>query len=326
MAASDLSHTDPTGDDAPALRRFAKAFWGDDPNARYRAVQGADKLGPVALPVLTEGTRDPRAHVRECALIGIRQLADIGPDGLATAVRLLGDRSKAVRRQACAALAAFGPASAGATDRLVRLLEQPDRHVVASAAYALMHIGPPARAAAPALLDAVRRYADDGSLACYQATCALAAVAARDPGDVPVLVTLLGRDDELLNIAAADALAFYDRLPPPAVAALRRCARKPHPQVRIAAAVALWNAAPGDEPLAVLEALAARGADPQVRGTAAFALADLRPTPPRAAAALRTLSADRDPAVRAAAREALREIEAQPPATAVTTARRPGGG
>lgn len=294
---------------SPTLRRFAEALQSDDVERSYRAGREAGGVGPAAIPVLIKSTSDARPYVREHALTGIQMLAVVAPETVPAVIPLLDDPVREVRRQACVTLAAFGPQAATATAPLVRLLRNPDEYVVSSAAYAIRHIGLAARAAAPDLLAVMRQYADEESLTCYEATLALDAVGSRDPGNVPVLTSLLNKDD-LLAIVAADALGQYSPLPPAAVDALRRCVRKPDPQVRISAAVALWNTAAGDESIDVLASLASGGPDTDVRCMAIYAMAELRDPPQRAATTLRTLCNDREPQVRDAAADALGDVEA----------------
>jgi HEAT repeat protein len=299
---------DKSSDRALALGRLGAALQSDDAQRSFDAAITLGRIGSEGLPALAAATRNPRAEVRANAAAGIREVAVAVPGAVDLLLPLLADKSERVVREACVALAAFGPGGKPAVDRLAEMLRTGNSSVAEAAAFALRGIGPVARAAGPALADAATRFAADRSLACYEAVRALESIGVRDANTVRSLVPLLQKGNTLLAIAAADAIGGAGELGVPAAPALRPLLAARDPQVRIAAAVALGRIVGGEEPIKTLADLMA-DTDEGVRLEAVLGLEALGSRATKALPKLRAAERDRDEAVRAAAAGAVRTIE-----------------
>jgi hypothetical protein len=122
-------------------------------------------------------------------------------------------------------------------------------------------------AAAPAVREALARWADDPDRDALWLVVLLGEL--RDPETVGPLADLLRSDNTELPLAAVEALV---KIGPPALPALLEAARAPEPVVRVYGYAGLgWT--PDDQGYATL--VAALAADPELADAAAMALADL---------------------------------------------------
>jgi hypothetical protein len=126
-----------------------------DPQARSRAIDVLETLGPAAgpaLPVLIKALEDPDRFVRWSAARTIGRLA---PAESAQAVealsRCLADNDLDVQQAAARALESYGPAAASAAAALARALDTHSTSLKLAILRSLKAIGPAAAAAQPAL-------------------------------------------------------------------------------------------------------------------------------------------------------------------------------
>lgn len=106
-----------------------------EPSVVVQSLHSLADIGPVAVPLLVESLKDPKA--RYWATVA---LTEIGPDaapatGALTAAAQNGDAEE--RLQAMLALGAIGEPAAEAADELAAALDSPDAAVRSAAAYAL---------------------------------------------------------------------------------------------------------------------------------------------------------------------------------------------
>jgi HEAT repeat protein len=174
------------------------------------AVSPLIDLGEEAIPPLMELTRSADADQRWWALRALAQSPHSQTDWL---IPFLSDPAPEVRQ--CAALGLAAKPDEGAIQPLVQALSDEDSLVGGLAVNALIKIG---KAAAPALIDAVKRRPDGSSVAHrvegnapqaarIHALRALAEI--RDHRAIPVMMQVMGEDSALLQHWAKEGL---DRL------------------------------------------------------------------------------------------------------------------
>lgn len=192
-------------------------------------------------------------------------LEAVGADG--ELARLLADENIDVRAAALAAVERRGPEAVTA---LIRALDHPDAPHRSGAAHALGRIGPPARAALPALKTHMVR--DEDAYVREIAAVAAGRVGCDDPDTVNELRGLMSSGNEAECIAGTQAVYGLGEVGKSAVPRLIALLKHANPLVREASAEALgklgWAAKMAIP--ALLETLA--DADPRVRGEAQEAL------------------------------------------------------
>jgi HEAT repeat protein len=202
-----------TQDSAPVLMKALQ-----DPQWEVRAMAvlglGRPDAGPEAVAAILESLKDQWYDVR---LRAAAALGAIGPGNEAATAALVamaagGDPDSQVRRSAVDALHKFGGGK-GVAQALAKALKDADTHVRVIAASSLARIGPPAREATGALLDAAR---DEESDVRFSVMLALGAMGA-EKGVVPTLVKAL-RDD-VASVRERAGLAL-ERIGGPAAEAL----------------------------------------------------------------------------------------------------------
>jgi HEAT repeat protein len=174
-----------------ALRRFTATLGDSDPAVRQAALQALEKLGRLAVPVMTRALSCPDPLLR------------------AEAAHLLGR---------------VGSPAAEAVPELIKLLNDDHRRVVQEAAMALGHIGSAARPAIPALIELL---GDTHFLACRLAAWALVRIG---PASVFALSETLQDPDPYVRGEAAWALAHLGPEAGSAVPVLTRLLRSPAAQ------------------------------------------------------------------------------------------------
>jgi hypothetical protein len=126
-----------------------------DPQARSRAIDVLETLGPAAqpaLPVLIKALEDPDRFVRWSAARTIGRLAPAESTPAAEALaRCLADTDLDVQQAAARALESYGPAAACAVPALARALDTHSTPLKLAILRALKAIGASAAAAQPAL-------------------------------------------------------------------------------------------------------------------------------------------------------------------------------
>ena len=152
----------------PALLTLAQS---SDVDARWWALRALAAMPRARAELLLPFLDDPAAEVRQCAALGL----SMKPED-------------------------------GATDSLVRALNDDDAMVVSLAVHALVQIG---KAAVPALIEAVKRRSEpaEGSGSQSQRIHALRALAElRDHRAIPVMMQVMQEDSALLQHWAQEGL------------------------------------------------------------------------------------------------------------------------
>jgi HEAT repeat protein/lysophospholipase L1-like esterase len=211
-----------------------------DPGAaevRMAAAWALESLGPAATqagPALAWALHsDSSTGVRSAAAEAIGAMGPAGREVVPALFDALGDPSEAVRSAVAQALARLGPTGED-VPHLLAVLHSTDGYVAAFAAWSLGNLRAEAKAAVPALVQALDR--DDVAVV---AAGALARIGPAAGEAVPSLVAALGSPDSGRRWRAARTLG---RIGPPAegaVAALAAALGDPEPWVRANAAKAL---------------------------------------------------------------------------------------
>jgi outer membrane protein assembly factor BamB len=186
-----------------------------DESVRGNAFGQIHRMGPEAIPLLTELLRDRRVSVRRAA---VDLLVDLAPDTEAIQsdlCRALKDDDEMVARDAARALGALGPRAAPSVSKLIEALSHGDAHVRLYSAEALASIGP---TAAPAMTDLIKLL-DDGHAGVRWAACeALAGIGSAATPAVPRLIEALNDEFLYVRLCAAGALGSIG---PDALAAVK---------------------------------------------------------------------------------------------------------
>ena len=206
-------------------------------------------------------------------------MAALGPQAVPKLITALNFKqvrhSKPLLARLVYVLGQIGPPAAPATAELAKLIADPSPHVSSEAVLALAKIGPAAKAAVPALIQAFQKDDSDDHAIAY----ALGRIGPEATAATPALTGGLRGSDQSLAIVSAWALGQI------------------HP-------------ASAETAAATLPVLTAGLAAPlaESRQAAAHALADLGPLASRPQAALQKAASDKDENVRQAAAEALKAI------------------
>src|SRR5262249_10564766 len=145
-----------------AVPALIRALRGRDADVRSRAAQALRLIGPearAAAPTLVEVLRDPEARVRVRAAEALWQVAR-DPAGAALLPAVRGGGDGALGRDAARVLGQMGPAARPAVPALVEALRDADNATGVLVAEVLGRIGPGAAAAVPALAEALREPED----------------------------------------------------------------------------------------------------------------------------------------------------------------------
>ena len=135
-----------------ALIQKLKELKDKDPRVSTNAAGDLSRIGPAAVPALTEALKDEDHNVRQGAIVALGSIGPTAKD-VPALIRALKDEDAQVRDIAAGALAGIGPAAVSA---LAQALKDEDRFVRGRAAYALGRIGPAAKDAVPALTEALK--------------------------------------------------------------------------------------------------------------------------------------------------------------------------
>ncbi|HUY92107.1 MAG TPA: HEAT repeat domain-containing protein [Pirellulales bacterium] len=300
---------------AEALKQARRS---DDPMLKTIAVWGLAKISPDSKVLMREAAEQLVAslksddkYVRQAAA---RALVELRPDPELVRPALLAalaDDDPAVRGNIVEAVAALG---ASATPDLVKGLKNPNFRDASAAI--LARIGPPAKAALPALLAALddatsteRSSADDFHA---EALVAIALIGPQDPAVVKKCTAMLNSENDRVRRTATYALGKAGAAAKGAMSALRGQLNGDDETLRMVTLWALLQITPGDQQIvkAAVPGLtkALEDSRPLVRLEAVLALGKLGSQAASAKAALEQLADDPDEAVRRAAAEAVEQV------------------
>ncbi len=189
-----------------------------------------------AVTVLAESLTSDSPLARAAAFRGLADLRPGPAKVLPILKRQLASKDKAAVAEALHMLAEMGEPAVPA---LVEALKNPEGRVLAASI--LAYIGPPAKAAVPALIDIAKT--DKNPAAKREAFMALGSIGQAEAG-ASVATAALGDPDEKVVIAACYALAQMGPAAREAVPALRKLAESNDDAIREEAAKALKAVAP----------------------------------------------------------------------------------
>src|SRR4051812_31573971 len=205
----------------PLLRSFLRS---SDERLRVAAFDSAYRIGPEAIPLLTELLQDRRVTNRRTAA---DLLIDLAPDTepfQPSLCRALRDDDAEVARDAARAIGALGDKAGSSVPALARALSHADAHVRLYAAEALASVG---GGAAAAMGDLAQRLHDDVPGVRWAACEALGSIGPAAAPAVPQLTEALGDEWLFVRLCAAGALGSIGPQAAPALQALKRAATDP---------------------------------------------------------------------------------------------------
>jgi outer membrane protein assembly factor BamB len=220
-ATAEAALVQGAGRSLPLLRRFLNSHNGD---LHLETSEIIRRIGPVAIPVLTDMLRDDRASIRRSA---VDVLIDLAPDTERIQPPLrhaLGDSNSLVARDAARALGVLGKKAGPSVPALVRALSHEEPHVRLYAAEALASIGPKA---AKATKDLARALGDPIPGVRWAACEALASIGPVAQPAVPQLIEALKDEFLYVRICAAGALGSIGPKAQPASETLSAAANDP---------------------------------------------------------------------------------------------------
>ncbi len=247
-----------------------------DPRVRRAAIGALDRIHPDSPEVIAEIAAALSAAEPQVALAAVHSLAAYGKQALPAAIKVLRKaepKSKA-RYWACVLLAELGADATDAVEPLTAALKDEDAGIRMQAALALGHIGPGAKAAVPALIAEL-----DDPLTGVGYTAAYALGNIGDKKAVPALKKASLGKDTLLKTLSIWAIAKVEPENQQAVAkaidAIVAAMEDQRPEVRQAAAQALWDLKAPHEKIGPALTAALNDNDPEVVGNVLDALASL---------------------------------------------------
>jgi HEAT repeat protein len=232
-----------------------------------------------------------------------------GPAALPVLVELVRQPSSdwtvtEVRCTAADLLGGMGPSAREAAPALVEALRDPDQHVRSVAVTALGAIGADASVAVPALVALLKT--ED----CLKAVLALQAFGPQAAAANPALVELLKDKDPTIRWNTTDALAKIKADAPTTVPALVEALQDDDAKVREHCAEALGEFGPAAREAIPALMHALKDKEPRVRRDAVRSLGQLGSLSKEALPAVKALQKDEDKRVQEAATTASRRIEA----------------
>ena len=240
-----------------------------------RALAALPPAPEITLPIWEKAMKDADATTVHHALDA---LAALGAPAVPRLVDIL-EKHKELRVEVAYTLGQMGPAAAGATDALAKLVADEDVNLATEAILALGKIGPAAKGAVPALCEALQR---GGEINTHAIIVTLGNIGPAAAVAKPMVLKAMQSEDKALAVVAASTLT---QIEPPS--SLSQAAAK---------AVPVLAAGLGDSL-------------PETRKAAAEGLAALGPLARAAVPALQKATNDNVKAVREAAAKALKSIQ-----------------
>jgi outer membrane protein assembly factor BamB/HEAT repeat protein len=205
----------------PLLQHFLNDLNEDLHQVTFEIIR---RIGPAAIPMLTELLRDGRASIRGSAVDAFIDLAPYTESVQPALRRALNDEDSVVAGDAARALGALGARASPSVGALIKTLSHEDPYVRIYAAEALASIGPKAAGATSALA----RTIDDPVPGVRWAACeALAGIGPAAASTVPQLILALEDEFLYVRIFAAGALGSIGPKAYPALEALKEAANDP---------------------------------------------------------------------------------------------------
>ncbi|MBI3272018.1 MAG: HEAT repeat domain-containing protein [Planctomycetes bacterium] len=273
-AAAALARVGAGTEAVPATDRL---LTGADPALRFLAAELLRRIeAPEAVAALRRALQAPSPDVRRLAAKALAAMGARASEALPELLVAARDREASVREAALCALGRIGTAglagavAGGRPDPMPVLFDAlrsgQEPEVRRAAAKALLALGPPARTAAPVLLDLLREADDDLLAPVLSALCSMSASARQ---------LLLDIDHALQGLSADARREIFERLgrhwPTAELLAVGDCLRDPDVRVRIAAARVTATCCAPVIGLRVIPF--SRDSDPTVRRAACLALA-----------------------------------------------------
>ncbi len=294
----------------PTHRNRTASEWlfdlaGPDHSRKGPALEAFGAMGESAVPMLAKALEDRNSAIEQLMLMLMPRAPELGSWVVPAA-----DRQSA----ALEALARIGTVST--LPPLIRFLQKPPKTpgtedlLRATAAGIIGGLGSKAKAAIPALLDAVRVDAGRGSALCHAALTAVNRVGGSRAEIGPVLVECLRNPDERVRRLAAAGLGQWRENAAFAVEPLKGALWQPDDAAftEVATALGQMGAAACKSAPDLIRGLSHENST--VRGVAALNLARVRPAPELALAPLIAALKDGDDFVRARAAWALGQFGA----------------
>ena len=205
----------------PLVRRLLN---GPDEDLHAVSLEIVRRIGPAALPLLTELLRDERISIRREAADALIDLAPHTESIQPALRRALSDEDSAVAGDAARALGALGHRASPSVSALIKTLSHEDPYVRIYAAEALASIGPKAAAATA---DLARAVSDPAPGVRWAACEALAGIGPAAASAVPQLIAALEDEFLYVRIFAAGALGSIGPRAETAREALKAAASDP---------------------------------------------------------------------------------------------------
>ena len=264
---------------------------------RIDAVAGLGKIGPLAIPILTDLLKDDDWRVRQAAALAIAAMGSEAKSAIPALGLLREDKDRTVRRIVDSAFTELGPC---AWPCLMDVLIDERGEVRKNVAIALIMFAEP-KQTVPALTELLN---DKDYSVRVAAAMRSGKIGPDAKAAVPALIEMLKNQDSYLRCTAAYTLAMIGPEAKIAVPALIGLLRDKDMNVRNGAAVALGQTR--SETRVVVPALIELLKGKDSRSSAASALARIGPAAKIAIPALKELLGDKDSASSAA--EALAEL------------------
>ncbi|MDA1274684.1 MAG: HEAT repeat domain-containing protein [Verrucomicrobia bacterium] len=322
---------------APSLGR---ALRDANPEISMHAAFALGRMGAHGVPKLVEALNDPRESIQFMAIQGLGMAGSEAQPAVPLLIRALRVPNKRISEQAMNSLILIRGERTVAF--LAEMLREPELRLTILAARTLAGIGPQARAAVPALVEAAQSAEAAGMISIVDA---LGRIQPSNSEVSSILRTALHNADASVRARAAEGLNRSAATAGPLVPALIETLNDPFDEVRRSATIALGTIAAQNEHLIplIIPALITRLEDrdflarlfaaqglarlgpaaatavtaltaalkdshPGVRSCAAFALGAIGPSARSAQSELEILFADSDKGVSGAARNALQQI------------------
>jgi outer membrane protein assembly factor BamB len=220
-ATAEAALVQGAGCSLPLLRRFLNSRNEDLHLETFEIIR---RIGPAAIPLLTDMLRHERASIRRSAVDVSIDLAPETERIQPALRRALRDADSLVARDAARALGALGTRAGPSVSALVKALSHGEPHVRLYAAEALASIGPKA---SKAIKDVARALGDPIPGVRWAACEALASIGPAAQSAVPQLIEALKDEFLYVRICAVGALGSIGPKAPAALEALRVAANDP---------------------------------------------------------------------------------------------------